>query len=37
MKPMERLARHTGPIHATTVAMSCVVVVVLAVAGTPAH
>jgi hypothetical protein len=34
---MERVARHAGPIYATTVFVSCVLVVALAVAGTPTH
>jgi hypothetical protein len=36
-KPVGKLARHAGPIYATAVALSCVAVVALAVAGSPAR
>jgi hypothetical protein len=34
---VEKLAHHAGPIYATTVALACVAVVALAVAGSTAR
>lgn len=37
MKPVQRLARHSGPLYAVGMTVACVAVVVLAIAGTPSH